>query len=305
MTVFDDFFANIINALNPSFSSFIKIIQDDMLNTASLLESESSYFQGLFNVFINVGILFAVMYFLLEISNTAMTTELTPEKIVKSFMKLMVAILIVKNGYQILTLIGNYGAKLAEAINVPIGSITTLTSAEISGGIWAFLIALACFLPGLFITVIVWVYSKIIMYSRMIEMGIQIALSPIALSDLVNGGTKSNAMNFLRKFLALAIQGFIIVIAIAVFTELSATMSISGGFMRLLEAVGIDSAIITGSMAGGMYAQMISVGIIGGNTAFLIGGALYCAVVYVTQALILISFMGKSKQIATDIVGLG
>lgn len=304
-----EMFQSILDAINPDFASLTTIIKDDVTTTADLLTKEASYFETLFDLFVSIGCGFCLIYFLIDLVNTATTTELTIEKITKSIIKLAVSIIVVKEGYILLTNIANLGSALAKSITVTDTPFTALSADVPEMTIWTFISAVGCFLPGLVITFIVFLYSKIIMYSRLVEIGIQIILSPIALADFMNGGLKSSGATFLRKFFALALQGLVIVLIIIIFDELSSTMAMNSGIVEILNGLGVGTAIFGGAVAGTAMSGVFNA-MLGGLAAtatkdILIAGALYSAIVYSVQAFIMMSFVGKSKQIAMDIVGMG
>ena len=313
METFKNTVTNILYAISPNAGARIGIVQNDIKQTADLLTKESDYFQAIFDLFVAIGIGLAIMYFIIELMNIASTTELTMEKVVKSFIKLCIAVFLVKIGYEVLIQIANIGSTLSEAIELtPEVEESNIDFAITS--IWNFLIVFFGLIPMALTYIIVFICSKIILYSRLVEISVNLCLSPIALADIPTGGLRSNGVTFLRKFLGLSLQSVVIVLIMAVFYELSSTVGLSAGLGSILEGVatGAGGATLAATLNGGIQTvYTFFIGLFGGGTAvsFLVGAYFICAifltVVYITEAVIMLSFMFKSKQIAMDIVGMG
>lgn len=311
METINNAIAKFLMALDPNPGARIKIVQDDIQATAKLLTEQSSYFEAIYNLFISIGLGLAIMYFLLDLMNIAATTELTMEKVVKSFIKLCLACLLVKCGYQVLIIIANIGSTLAEGITIN-PNVVDLTNPDLAlKSMWDALIVVAGLLPLALTFLIVFVCSKIILYSRLVEVAINLVLSPIALADIPTGGLRSNGVTFLRKFLGLSLQTVVMVLIMAVFYELSDTVGLGAGIDTVLVGVGGSIAGASGAIgalgagATGVFNFLATLT----GSSFAAGAYMLCAIyltiIYVTEAVIMLSFLFKSKQIAMDIVGMG
>lgn len=76
-------------------------------------------------------------------------------------------------------------------------------------------------------------YGAIILtaLSRILQIAIRLPLMPIAMSDMYNGGTHSRGMSSFKGFIALAVQGMIILIIVAMGNALCTTMYTGNMFM--------------------------------------------------------------------------
>ena len=301
-----DILNSIMDFLDPDPKTMINTVLDDVNATADILENISNYVEGLFQAFVMLGCALAIVYFVIDLMNTAATTELTVDKVVKGFLKLVVAFLLVKNGYVFLIQAANLGDLMAQAIVIEEVSSSNGILDAIYTTIWNTFILLACFLPGIIISALVFLSSKIVLYSRLVEVGINIILSPLALADLPTGGIKSHAITFIKKFLALSLQSLIIVLILAIFSEIGATStSMTQGLTSLCRALEIDPGEFIATLGAGGLVAFVS-GFATGTVAaapLLLAGA-YTAITYAAQGFIMISFLFKSKQLANDIMGV-
>lgn len=83
----------------------------------------------------------------------------------------------------------------------------------------------------------------IVLASRMIEIFMYLSISPIPMATLMNNDWGQIGKNWLRNILALAFQGFFIVVALTIFKTLL------GNVITQMADPGSNSAAITGSMA--------------------------------------------------------
>lgn len=83
----------------------------------------------------------------------------------------------------------------------------------------------------------------IVLASRMIEIFMYLAISPIPMATMMNNDWGQIGKNWLRNILALAFQGFFIVVALTIFKTLLSNV------ITQMSKMGTNSAAITGSMA--------------------------------------------------------
>ena len=83
----------------------------------------------------------------------------------------------------------------------------------------------------------------IVLASRMIEIFMYLSISPIPMATMMNNDWGQIGKNWLRNILALAFQGFFIVVALTIFKVLLVNV------VNQLASMGSDSGAIAGSMA--------------------------------------------------------
>ena len=113
-------------------------------------------------------------------------------------------------------------------VNLGIGDLVVLL-------ILSFLIAI--------VTFIVLGAIIIVLASRMIEVFMYLSISPIPMATMMNRDWGEIGKNWLRNILALAFQGFFIVVALTIFKVLL------GNVITQMSNMGSNAAAITGSMA--------------------------------------------------------
>lgn len=120
------------------------------------------------------------------------------------------------------------GSLRGNLTNLDIGSLIVLL-------ILSFLIAI--------VTFIVLGAIIIVLASRIIEIFMYLSISPIPMATFMNRDWGEVGKNWLRNILALAFQGFFIVVALTIFKVLL------GNVITQMSNMGSDAASITGSMA--------------------------------------------------------
>lgn len=74
--------------------------------------------------------------------------------------------------------------------------------------------------------------TTFIIYSRMIEMLVRIAGAPIALSDFMHEGFHSSGWRYLKSFLAVCLQGFVILLIAQIYSSIMLKTVTYAGFME-------------------------------------------------------------------------
>jgi len=84
----------------------------------------------------------------------------------------------------------------------------------------------------------------ILVYGRMIEIYCVVSIAPLPLSTLANREWGQIGNNYLKSLFALAFQGFLILVCVAVYAVLIQTMPLSGNLhLMLLSRVGYTALL--------------------------------------------------------------
>ena len=100
-------------------------------------------------------------------------------------------------------------------------------------GFWR---SLACFGQLLFPWLLCAALSGVasfIAYSRMIEMMLRVVAAPIALSDFFSEGLHSTGWRYIKTFLAICLQGFMILLIAKIYSSIVGKIITGGSFMEL------------------------------------------------------------------------
>lgn len=99
-----------------------------------------------------------------------------------------------------------------------------------------------------FIINIMAIVVDIILVSRMIEIYIYMSIAPIPFATFMNKETKSIGENYLKGIIALGLQGFFIMICVAIYTGLVNAMQIADGINTWLAKVLLYSIVLIFTM---------------------------------------------------------
>lgn len=186
---------------------------------ADLWQDAETYYNNL--VFVGVGL--AMVYSLMETLSHLSKDTLTPEYFVKEFMKLCFAILMITNGFDIITALldlstgvtlifyDSYATGTGNPSNCLWSSFTSSESFWdwITGPFSTLGTMLGLLIPWLIMTIAKIVVATVC-WSRILEIITRVIIAPIGMADLFVYGANSNAVKYLKKMLVAAVQGAVI-----------------------------------------------------------------------------------------------
>lgn len=173
-------------------------------------------FVAMYRVMIPIGIIFSVLYYSLDLMDNVGFEQVSIEKIVLSFSKLIAGVALVSNGLEIFKGLNGFSILAVEQINAAlgiedltgvVGYSTTEVNAEVMKSVFGMLkFLIAIFNPLAFLSmlsdlliILIFVFLvPVIAYQRAVKIGMYCLLAPIALSDTVGKGAFSiRAIKFL------------------------------------------------------------------------------------------------------------
>ena len=208
-----------------------------------------------------VGIALVFLYFLIEILDEVQADNFNFEHLIKKLITLAVALIVIQQGPDIFTTIGEWGDHMidvaADAVaegngNNPQYSLlrTFLVEAKEHGGFTSFIYATIALVTvivdnivSFLLMLIVLFVAYLICFSRLIEILVRFAFAPIGLAPLVSGGAKSAGMRYAKKFAAVCLQGAICTLAVG-------TVSIVSQYQSGLIASALGSLILPFTLIG-------------------------------------------------------
>ena len=235
-----------------------KIIDDTLLNFL-----HNDIIQGILMPF---ALTLVVIYFLTEIIDKMQINPQTFEFFLKSFIKLVVGILIVGNSIQIFGDINSVTSQTMKTFTDKITfseytmpkenkAITNLEEdvnegdqmANIAQALWIGVMLLVKCAIDLLV--------KWVCYSRLVKIFVLTIFAPIGLSDVISGGFNSKGFGYLKNFIAVCLQGLvIIVITAATSTVLEALTKTMGNVQEvnisLFLTFLLSQIVIAGSIMG-------------------------------------------------------
>lgn len=192
------------------------------------------------NVILPVGYALLCLYFLIELIEKTSSENLNFEHFIRLFIKLIVGKMLMDNALTLLFGMIDFSnsivAATAEGYEAPGSSIDlqgikdSIDAINKWGiltmiGLWAKLI-----IPYVG-NVVVNILASVICWSRSVDIVVRMLMAPIAMPDIFSEGTRGNGFRYLKKFLAVCLQGAIIlaiVIAMNILYLNIVTNSIAG-----------------------------------------------------------------------------
>lgn len=206
--------------------------------TGNMMKSMKSVYTGIVSP---VGEALIVLFFLIELIDKTTKDNFSLEHFFKLMLKVVIAKLLIENGWDILTSCINIGSSLATAITSdPKGLSSTVLNdyakdIQDENTIGNLGMIIQWFLPWVF----AWISKLIcivICWGRVIELGVRAVTAPISMADIFQDGTHSGGFRYLRKFLAVCLQAAVIMVIIQV-AGIIQNLIIGGGTVTMFKAV--------------------------------------------------------------------
>lgn len=223
----EDMKSQLIDYIIKNFSSLNDMVAEI---TSIVTQTPQGFSASIYNTMeviakamIPTAIIIAVLFFIIELCNKTIMMEIVSwENVAKLMLKLILAKVMIQSSFWLLEAIFSATVDLMSVVGsatltIPVFDESIIRN-EIEGmGVFAVLGFLATTGPlNIILTVITWVV-KIIIYGRMIELYILFAVSPLPIATLAGEGVHDVAKKFFQNFIAVSLQGIIILIAIGVF----------------------------------------------------------------------------------------
>lgn len=251
-----DFIQSAIDSINigvaSEYGTVLDYIQDDKVQS----------------VICAIAAVLLTMHLLIELMEKMTNDTFTSDQFIKLLIKFVFGMVIISHGTEWSLQFMNIGAKfindIMDAINV---TTITVTKPEDSG-FWEAIGAMVILAIPLLVSFLLRVAIFFISFSRIIEMILRAMFAPIGCADVVSGGSHSAGVRYLKKMLAISIQGALMIAVVYISSEMLS------GVMQNLVTNGLG---ITDIMGLGQYF---------GITAAMVG------------------LLGATKSIANEVVGV-
>lgn len=206
------------------FSDIYETLSVNLFSGGGVFGTAYSIVRSIYNAVMTIGVMLLFVYFVLALVDKMSSDSFTWEQLWRQFALLLAGKYVMENGFQILELLFNIGMATAARISAlgnPSVSEATIDTATILA---EFRDSLDCldifkdfFMFGYLLVpwLLAWIMGlavNIICYSRVIEIYARATLAPIAFSDLFHSGLNGAGWRYLKSFLAVALQGALILI---------------------------------------------------------------------------------------------
>ncbi len=273
------------------FNSISKTLQYDVF-TESRFEDAVKIVKTLSeDVIVPIATMMICIYFLLNIIDKMTSENFTWEQLARVLVMLVVGKFLIENSFEILTKLYAIGIELVEMVvsalgtgseknadvNVALEAYKNMKEGKsgIMKVLWDLLMMFVLLFPWL-ISWIMRLVVKIICYTRMIEILVRAAFSPLALSDFFQNGLSGSGWRWLKNFLAVCLQGVVI-------------MAISLLYSAILGGI-IDSELLAAGKPDG--------------TLWDFGLFQFCGI-YLALMASAVMLMFKSLSLSKEILGTG
>lgn len=228
-----------------SSQAMLYAVRSDIASAAGLLDA--TFFESAYNTFIPIAIELSIIYFLIELIETATSGKMTMEVIVKDLMKLALTVMIIQNAFDLLKYVANFGDELCTALiknegafnSNFVNSYTDNITNNIEG-----IAALINLIPAVLKWLALVICSKLIVYGRSIELGVYLSLSPLAFPSIVSQGMDGDAFKYIKKYAAICLQGAIIGLTIIIGTRINNA--------KVLPEINMGSGEFIANIGGGL-----------------------------------------------------
>lgn len=243
-----------------------KLIEDtaDILSISDSRTSIGGAFSGFidggaklaYTSLTSVALSLIVMYFLFSITDKVAQGQMTIEIFVPEFIKLLAAAFLVLEGYNFFKLLISLGESITKTVGNSFTNDRTTnnlrymveTNADDSAIVQVSVLAVLI-IPTIF-GLLARLSIYVVCIGRALEIIVRLALSPIAVADVFGNGLNSGGFRYIKKFLAVTLQGAVIIVIIHIMGTLNATLaippdndtSVSALFGNLMKVVFVNLA---------------------------------------------------------------
>jgi hypothetical protein len=207
--------------------------ENDIFNSMWYGDDGVTSVKTIFDALVPVASVLAVIFFLLEIGEKVFSEHFNAEQLVLSFVRLGLALLVIMNGFDILTAINTLCSNIFETVKDS-ASITTTTGATCffeSASAMSLFEKAGCILSVLIsylFMLIAWIMILATAWKRIFDIIVYAMFFPIGISDVVRGGLDSSGVSYMKKMAAKFLQGTI-VLTIIIAYNLVSSLALSTG----------------------------------------------------------------------------
>lgn len=245
------------------FGSVVKTLSDSLFAADGKYKEVLKLIEPLYQAVQSVALMLIFIYFMIAVIDKLSGENFTWEQLWRQMALLLVSMYLINHGFDLLELLFDLGMALLSKVAAVIpegGGVLGVESAEALlkefedslglSGVAKILKSVIIFVWLLIPWALSWVMGlcvKIILYSRVIEIYVRTVFAPIALADFYQGGLQSAGFRYLRNFLAVAIQGSIILVIAAIYSALFTTVVSSAG-LNIFAFLGLYLAFLASAI---------------------------------------------------------
>lgn len=209
----------LINILNSIYGGSGEGLIATTVNALSVLpQNTDQVITAIADVMKPIGSVMVCIYFLMALMDKVTAESFTTDHFIKLLIKLVFSIVVLDNIANWSLLIMQFGTTFTAAVAgaADLTEIRSLNAESIVEqlGFMQMAFTIAMMLIPWAATLLVRVAIYFLTYGRAIEIGVRAAFSPLGCADLINGGANSNGFRYIKKMLAISVQGGIMLIVV-------------------------------------------------------------------------------------------
>ena len=230
------------------------------------IEGIKTLIETIGQVVLPIAAVLLCMHLLIELMDKMTSDSFNAEQFVKLLMKFVFGQIIISNATEWSMTFMTVGTKLMADIQAGL-TITSIGLAETveAMNFWTQIGVFAQLMLPLLASFLLRIAVYFMAYSRLVEMVLRAMMSPMGCADVVTGGAHSSGIRYLKRMLAISVQGAMM---LAIIATASALLAGDGIF--------VDGISITDVMFLGKYLGLMAA---------------------------MVGLMGTSKSIANEVVG--
>lgn len=187
-----------------------------------------------------LALMLMFLYFMIAVVDKLSGENFTWEQLWRQMAMLLAAKYLIDHGFEILNILSNVGVAVFGYIgDASIKEVTVDAQALIEtfrkewgldDSFFSFLADIVMIVYLLLPWLLSWIMRicvSVICYSRMIEIYIRAIFAPVAVSDFFHSGLQGAGWRFLKNFLAVSLQGALIMAIAVIFGKLMATFTVN------------------------------------------------------------------------------
>ena len=183
-----------------------------------------------YDTLVPMGMGFAIMYFVMNLCNAVAEDNVSMDIIIKSFILLYMAD------------IGQAMAK--EFIQGDLEMDYVAIGNSIRYSFWNTFFNFMLAVPNLLYLILVFIVSKVVVWTRTLELGFYLLIAPFAFPNIAEYGFSGAGLKYIKKILALAIQGAIMGITVVICSRISDAILVEDKFYGVVSYLLIGTILL-------------------------------------------------------------
>lgn len=193
------------------------------------------------NAIIPLALMLMFIYFMIAVVDKLSSENFTWEQLWRQMAMLLAAKYLMEHGFELLEIFFNIGMALAAKFDGLGSTLVAEAALDTEALIEGFHDSIGSFLPDFIVKIIMFIYLLIpwlfswimrlcvgvICYSRVIEIYARATFAPVAIADFFHSGLHGSGFRFLKSFLAVSLQGAMILVIAMIFSSLFGSITVN------------------------------------------------------------------------------